>query len=760
MALLDFLASTLPVDANAQSGFTQGAQDYMTRRRAGLENQRLNREENFRKMEMNRAAPAYDINAFGDRIDTFNANQGAGLDTTSAPDMDGGVSQGQDQISDGTNTTTGQRPNAQVFQYLKPTDPVEYDTSYEGGLPLVDPDKIDLPPAATGRNKTNPERKVEVAKRTQVDVQLSGIYKQFGIRRKGGQGTKGVTAQQGDAYKFFQSNEFKNFIYQYPEYIDEIKKDPFAFKEKFAAQQSAPSAVTNARINSPAKADELLTNRTKDILKNDILNSTNAKKVRELATLYGVDPVAALSIFAIESDFGRNAGPSARGAFGSMQVQPETLAGLKTYFADPANKDAIAKAIGADKAAILIDRMTNLTDVTGRAKNLRESEDKIIAGLAYMVYGKAKGIPANLTGAAYQTSVENVISNDFKPTSADDGTLTNYDYNRAYVEIYNTIAKNIPLPGGQTATTTTTTTGSNTAVVDNTGRSMGVNPQGVTDSGGGLKKDGGGSTDKILKNPEDAPKLITELAKNPDQLGFEFSEALKIRNVIAQRTENMRRAGMTGINRPEYAKGIADIMVLDSSLYVMQAYDALNQFGNSGNPDRLNSVIDAFSGGTARIQARTDGKFDFIRPDGSPIEGLTGLDKNGVELNSRTMFDAKYRASIEAAVTAKNQAMFESQLKRDEKQSEILTSGQMDIIKKRLEDAGFKTEITSDGTSMVVTKDGQPVRSYTKQLRDVEGPDNTTLEEEIFVLDSNVFQIEQGVGNAFLDAVSKIGKGQ
>jgi hypothetical protein len=303
-------------------------------------------------------------------------------------------------------------------------------------------------------------------------------------------------------------------------------------------------------------------------------------------------------------------------------------------------------------------------------------------------------------------------------------------------------------------------TGEDVATVDNTGRSMGVNPQGVTDSGGGLKKDGGGSTDKILKKPEDAPKLITKLAKNPDQLGFEFSEALKIRNVIAQRTENMRRAGMTGINRPEYAKGIADIMVLDSSLYVMQAYDALNQFGNTGNPDRLNSVIDAFSGGTARIQARTDGKFDFIRPDGSPIEGLTGLDKNGVELNSRTIFDSKYRSSIEAAVTAKNQAMFESQLKQEEEQSKILTQGQMDIMKKRLEGMGYDTEITSDGQSMVVTKDGQPVRSYTKQLREVEGPDDTTLEEEIFVPDGQVFQIEQGVGNAFLDAVSKIGKGQ
>ena len=750
---MDFLQSALPVDANAQSGFTIGARQFAERDAISRELQERRRLENFRKMEMNNQMPMYNVDELQGQIDTGLADVRAGLDTAKAPDMDGGVSQGQDQIPDGTNTTTGQQPNAQVFQYLKPTDPVEYDTSYKGGLPLVDPNKIDLPPAATGRNKTNPERKVEVARRTQVDVQLSGIYKQFGIRRKGGQGTKGVTAQQGDAYKFFQSNEFKNFIYQYPEYIDEIKKDPFAFKEKFAAQQSAPSAVTNTRINSPAKADELLTNRTKDILENDILSSTNAKKVRELATLYGVDPVAALSIFAIESDFGRNAGPSARGAFGSMQVQPETLAGLKTYFADPANKDAIAKAIGADKAAILIDRMTNLTDVTGRAKNLRESEDKIIAGLAYMVYGKAKGIPANLTGAAYQTSVENVISNDFKPTSADDGTLTNYDYNRAYVEIYNTIAKNIPLPGGQTATTTTTT-----AQMDNTGRSMNVTPDGVTDSGAGLKT-GTTETAKIVKKPEDAPKIITKLADNPDRLGFEFQEALKTRNIVAQRIENMRRAGLTGINRPEFAKGMADLMVLDSSLYVMQAYDSLYQFNNTGNPSRLNAVLDAFTGGSMLVQARNDGKFDLIRPDGTPIsEDLTGLSMNDVNLKTRTVFDSKYRSTIEGAKAEANKLAFESQLKQAEELSKINATAYAEMLKKAAEQANLVESKDADSGRIIYTTKGGRVVGAIEQKQVMEEVDG----DETLVTKYVNIPIEQismgGATNSYMEQVARTGQ--
>ena len=134
MGLMDFLQSALPVDANAQSGFTIGARQFAERDAISRELQERRRLENFRKMEMNNQMPMYNVDELQGQIDTGLADVRAGLDTAKAPDMDGGVSQGQDQIPDGTNTTTGQQPNAQVFQYLKPTDPVEYDTSYKLSL--------------------------------------------------------------------------------------------------------------------------------------------------------------------------------------------------------------------------------------------------------------------------------------------------------------------------------------------------------------------------------------------------------------------------------------------------------------------------------------------------------------------------------------------------------------------------------------------------------------------------------------------------
>ena len=50
MGLMDFLKSALPVDANAQSGFTIGAREYAERDAISRELQERRRLENFRKM--------------------------------------------------------------------------------------------------------------------------------------------------------------------------------------------------------------------------------------------------------------------------------------------------------------------------------------------------------------------------------------------------------------------------------------------------------------------------------------------------------------------------------------------------------------------------------------------------------------------------------------------------------------------------------------------------------------------------------------
>lgn len=767
MALLDFLASTLPVDANAQSGFTQGAQDYMTRRRAGLENQRLNREENFRKMEMNRAAPAYDINAFGDRIDTGLATPPTTQEEfTFTPIPGAGDMQPRLGPPDGT-FNTGDTPTAGLDTsktVLVPAD--QKGDASQNQIPMpefVAPDLSSLfPQGTTQQTDTSDEDK--------VDLHVNGLPWKI-IDKNGGK----IVVHNGVEYNIKDvAGDGSSF-----QLVDTYGRPNFALTDAFTKGRA--KGIVNTELVSEDSTAETqagagsvrnkFVNNAVTAIDNGRFRNLQSEMTVEQARLLGVPEGKALSLLAIESNFGGvdfTKGP----AKGALQIEAPAFTDVKQFYAGK-----IPKGVDPAEWAKLKQAAANLPK---NFSQLSDNRDQITAGLLYFKLIGYKGVAPQFQAAAYNDGYGKFIGinslQDVKKFAKNHDFKSVNTYNMAFLNLEDYLGKvgnyfypasgnapPVPTIGpapGTSTTTSTANTGSNTAVVDNTGRSMGVNPQGVTDSGGGLKKDGGGSTDKILKKPEDAPKLITKLAKNPDQLGFEFSEALKIRNVIAQRTENMRRAGMTGINRPEYAKGIADIMVLDSSLYVMQAYDALNQFGNSGNPDRLNSVIDAFSGGTARIQARTDGKFDFIRPDGSPIEGLTGLDKNGVELNSRTMFDAKYRASIEAAVTAKNQAIFESQLKQQEKQSELITKGKMDIMLERFKEAGYKTEMTADGARMVVTKDGQPVRSYSRELVEVEGPDGNKMELETFKLDTDITQFNMGVGNAFLDEVSKIGRGQ
>ena len=180
------------------------------------------------------------------------------------------------------------------------------------------------------------------------------------------------------------------------------------------------------------------------------------------------------------------------------------------------------------------------------------------------------------------------------------------------------------------------------------------------------------------------------------------------------------------MDTPEFAKGMADLMVLDSSLYVMQAYDSLYQFNNTGNPSRLNAVLDAFTGGSMLVQARNDGKFDLIRPDGTPIsEDLTGLSMNEVNLKTRTVFDSKYRSTIESAKAESNMLKFKSMLKQAEEKSKINSQAMADMLKKEAAKAAnlVETKDADNGRIIYTTKGGQLVGAVEQKqvIEEVDG---------------------------------------
>ena len=329
-------------------------------------------------------------------------------------------------------------------------------------FPAVDPNKIELP-KGSGRNNASPERTAEINRRKTIDNDTNAILQQYGIKRKAGKGSKNVTQQQGEAHTFYNSKEFKDFIYQNPKYLDEIKNDPFGFMERYKADRK-PQATQEVITETSKRTKKLIDGRITAIDNNDILNSGNSKKLVELANEMGIDPIAALAIFGIESDFGRVNKGSGRGAFGSMQVTNAQFNNLKRWFADPANRAQI-EAIYPNNPA-MVDKVIGMISNMQRAKarsGPAGNEGELVAGLAQLIYNKAIGLPKNLWGAGYQANANKVLQAG-KPLSVDDGNISNSDYNQAYVSLYNHIAGKLnqtPVASNQVnqATTSTSTAG-------------------------------------------------------------------------------------------------------------------------------------------------------------------------------------------------------------------------------------------------------------------------------------------------------------
>ena len=496
----------------------------------------------------------------------------------------------EEPVSDSTGIDT-----PVVKDPLKPTDPVIIDEP-DLGFPKVDPNKIELPPAPKGRNQTNPERSAEIVRRQTIDSNTNAILKQFGIRRKAGQGSKSVTKEQGDAYNFYTSKEFKDFIYQYPQYLTDVSEDPFGFMKKYMGEKQ--DRTTSTVIGQTTdRTKKLISGRISAIDTNDILNSNNSKKLVELANSMGVDPIAALAIFGIESDFGRNAKKSARAAFGSMQVTNAQFNNLKKWFADGANRSKL-EAIYPNNPA-MVDKVIGMVANMQRAKARSSpagSEGELVAGLAQLIYNKAIGLPKNLWGAGYQGNANKVLTNK-GPLAVDDGNISNSDYNSAYVSLYNHIAGKMGesamttstaaasnqntqtttssaatnnQAAGQTSTTTNQSADQKIAGLniqdvqtDTTGQSTNTGNQGTASTDvSSLKEQTTGVDTGTTKTEETVPKTNEKVeppafyTKDPSRLGFDLRNYLEERElVINQTNQNVQVLAQ----RSDYFRRLAEV---------------------------------------------------------------------------------------------------------------------------------------------------------------------------------------------------------
>lgn len=362
-------------------------------------------------------------------------------------DQEGGVAQGMDQADGATTEPTPKRdssgniimePSADGRLGDAPTldtpDPYENPANEFSLLPDLGPELPDL------STYNRAARAGEVAKRKNLQTSLTDIMKSAGIRRKAGIAGRNVTKEQGDAYKWWSSDDAFRLFYNNPRLLDEARKDPIGFAKRYSSQQPQRTQ-SDIAANSGTRTKKLIDGRIEG-LKTQI-DGDKVQEVYRAANEIGIDPFAAIAIFGIESDFGRAKGVSAKGAVGGMQVMPEQFNRLKKWFADPANLDQIKNAfrmpngeVNMARVEYAIQTFSNMQQPGSRGRGTPNAN--IYAGLAQLVYNKAIGLPKNLWGAGYQGNANEVLAAG-RPLMVDDGNISNSDYNRAYVSLYNHI---------------------------------------------------------------------------------------------------------------------------------------------------------------------------------------------------------------------------------------------------------------------------------------------------------------------------------
>ena len=223
------------------------------------------------------------------------------------------------------------------------------------------------------------------------------------------------------ALDWFQSDEARRYFEQNPNELTGAAADPIGFHKTFIADAPARKEI---KINeeSKEKADTLILNVTNNFAEG--LSTSTSVDVSQMSDLLGLDKFMALSVLGVESDFGRNLSDAGAGAQGAMQVMPGTFDQMKAWYTNP---DNIKK----------YNISPRIVDIAKRL-NPKSAQMQTMAGLMYLKYGEYIGVPKNLLAAGYQGGMETVLKNG-KPSSANDGNLTNSDYNRAVVEVYNSM---------------------------------------------------------------------------------------------------------------------------------------------------------------------------------------------------------------------------------------------------------------------------------------------------------------------------------
>ena len=418
------------------------------------------------------------------------------------------------------------------------------------------------------------------------------------------------------------------------------------------------------------------------------LKAAGTQALVKRAQEFGIDPAAAIAVFALENNYGGQA-KSGAGAAGSMQVMPGTYGDVRKIFSDP-NSVASLKIPPAlqQVAASLPNDMAQATP-----EQLRD------AGLLYMYHlQNHKRIPTNMLGAAYHAGpnrkefAEGLVPNTYDSKAQ----IWTPDHNAMYVALYNKYTQlsggtpvaqpNAAPSGTQTIANAMESAPSVTAAPATAAPAAAQPPVATaapataapaTPPAGPIATDAAPGL-KPTTQPSKTPSVY--YAANPQAITGDMrivqDNYKTARTALAARFERYRAAGLN-----EKAMETRDQVVQLDNQFKTQAYylegmrGVYNlEYGN--DPRGVASIMSFYAGQPIAFQPRSDGTFNMFVNGNKTAEGYT---RDQVRDMARDMFDTKYRESKAASQSKFAEMRFKTSL---EGQMEVL-KGTIDLIKQK-----------------------------------------------------------------------------
>jgi hypothetical protein len=540
-----------------------------------------------------------------------------------------------------------------------------------------------------------------------ADGLATGSYGNYGsglANRFFGESSPEIDAQReltSEAVQWYRSDEAGRYFTQNPNIVEQARRDPLGFYQAF--KREAPIR-SERRVNSASadRTDRLITGRANRMA--DAIQTPEVQQLIAQAQALGVDPRAAIAIYAIESDFGANTGTSSRGARAGMQVIDSTFRSMKAWFTDAQN----IRQYNIPPALTAAARAMQRGDVTSEFN----------AGLLYLKYNELIGNPMNLWGAGYQASAD-AVRRLGRPINADDGNITNSDYNRAYIELFNQAST---LLGGTAMAGATAAPMSNQQVVDTANaainRATGQNVPApavapvtsaqsantgnvavATDNVSSLQATGQSvpspaatptaPTAPIETTPAApapvTPMQIAPIGGTPPALQTVMGQRQRIAQhaMLAQR--QLAAARVTGnqelIDRYEgrYNELSTMLSQADQAVVVGTGQLALQELQMANNPQRAAAVYSYVTGTNIQIIPRSDGQFD-VMSNGTMIGTRT---KQQLSNELQLAFDANFRSQTAQRAASRSDQMYESMLKREEEMVRIYGQTRVERLKQQ-----------------------------------------------------------------------------